>query len=275
MAPLRTLLLGALSLLASMQPAVVSAQNNSIEGWPIHNDGLNSVVQWDHYSIIVNGRRLFVFAGEWHYWRLPVPEMWVDILQKIKSAGFTGFTFYSNWGYHAPNSTTLDFTNGAHNFTSLYTIAKELGLYVLIRPGPYVNAEANAGGFPLWLTTGAYGTLRNNDSRYTDAWTPYFDEHASISSEYLVTKGENGLVYQIENEIGGQWKGSPTNRVPNPTATAYMELLEAAARRNGIDVPLTQNQPNMNSFSWSSDWAPGAGGKHNHHLMSKLLLTKP
>jgi len=75
-----------------------------------------------------------------------------------------------------------------------------------------------------------------------------FGEHASIGDEYQVTKGENGFVYQIENELGGQWKSSPTNRVPNPTATAYMELLEAAARRNGIDVPLTQNQPNMNSY---------------------------
>jgi hypothetical protein len=90
---------------------------------------------------------------------------------------------------------------------------------------------------------------------------PYMNEHARLSSDYLVTKGENGLVYQVENELGGQWRGSPTLRVPNPTATAYMELLEDAVRANGIDVPLTQNQPNMNSYSWSEDWAPGAGGK--------------
>jgi len=115
----------------------------------VHNDGLNSVVQWDHYSIIVNGRRLFVFAGEWHYWRLPVPEMWVDILQKIKSAGFTGFTFYSNWGYHAPNSTTLDFTNGAHNFTLLYTIAKELGLY----DPDQTRSRRQRRGNSRWLST--------------------------------------------------------------------------------------------------------------------------
>jgi hypothetical protein len=99
------------------------------------------------------------------------------------------------------------------------------------------------------------------------------NEHAKISSDYLVTKGENGLVYQVENELGGQWRGSPTLRVPNPTATAYMELLEDAVRANGIDVPLTQNQPNMNTYSWSEDWAPGAGKCSSKMTQGQNILT--
>ena len=53
--------------------------------WPIHNDGLNSVVEWDHYSLMVNGERLFFWSGEFHYWRIPVPELWRDIMEKIKA----------------------------------------------------------------------------------------------------------------------------------------------------------------------------------------------
>jgi len=193
-----------------------------------------------------------------HYWRIPVPELWRDVLEKAKASGFTAFAFYSHWGYHAPNATTLDFASGAHDFTELYKIAQELGLYIIIRPGPYVNAEANAGGFPLWLTTGAYGSLRNNDTRYTAAWTPFLSGFSSITSDYLVTKGGPGLVFQIENELGGQWSGA--NKVGNPNAIAYMQNLEATARANGIDVPLTQNQPNMNSKSWSQDYTPNLGG---------------
>lgn len=71
---------------------------------------------------------------------------------------------------------------------------------MLFRPGPYVNAEANAGGFPLWLTTGAYGTLRNNDTRYTAAWEPYFSKLSEIVSEYLITKGGNVILYQVSSE---------------------------------------------------------------------------
>jgi hypothetical protein len=52
--------------------------------WPIHNDGLNEAVEWDHYSLIVNGERLYMWSGEIHYWRLPVPELWRDVLEKVK-----------------------------------------------------------------------------------------------------------------------------------------------------------------------------------------------
>ena len=136
------LALGAVCSL-SLFTSPASAQNAT--QWPLHSNGLNDVVQWDHYSLKVNGRRLFVFSGELHYWRVPVPELWEDILQKIKASGFTAFAFYSHWGYHSPNPSTLYFT-GPYDFTRLFTIAKKIGLYVIVRPGPYVNAETNAGG---------------------------------------------------------------------------------------------------------------------------------
>jgi hypothetical protein len=65
----------------------VNAQNNTPSAWPLHDNGLNDVVQWDHYSFKVNGKRLFVFSGEIHYWRIPVYEVWEDLLEKIKAAG--------------------------------------------------------------------------------------------------------------------------------------------------------------------------------------------
>ena len=124
------------------------------------------------------------------------------------------------------------------------TLAKEIGLYMIIRPGPYVNAEANAGGFPLWVTTGKYGALRDNDSRYTAAWTPYMDEVSRIIKPHLITNGGNVVMFQIENELGNQWTNI-AKRINNVPAQQYMALLEANARKNGIDVPLTHNAPNM------------------------------
>lgn len=84
-----------------------------VSQWPLHDDGFNKVVQWDHYSFQINGQRIFIFSGEFHYWRIPVPGLWRDILEKIKAAGFTAFAFYSSWGYHAPNNHTVDFSTGA------------------------------------------------------------------------------------------------------------------------------------------------------------------
>ncbi|PQE31790.1 beta-galactosidase b protein [Rutstroemia sp. NJR-2017a WRK4] len=248
---LRSVLTSALALSGCI------AQNTTT--WPKHNNGLTTQVEWDHYSLIVNGERLFIWAGELHYWRIPVPELWVDILQKIKAAGFNTFALYSHWYYHNPNPDTLDFESGAHNFTRLFDLAAELGMYVIFRPGPYVNAESNAGAFPLWLTTGAYGALRNNDTRYTEAWKPFWETLSSIVVPYQITNGGNVLTYQIENELGSQWSGSPSKKIPNLSSVQYMEALEASARAQGITIPFQANDPNLNSDSWSKDFYDGYG----------------
>ncbi|CZS96523.1 related to Probable beta-galactosidase B [Rhynchosporium agropyri] len=251
--------------------------------WPIHNNTLNSVVEWDHYSYIIKGQRLFIWSGEVnifthdtfsgihqltrpqiHYWRIPVPELWRDILEKVKAAGFNAVSFYGHWGYHSAADGVVDFENGAHNFEILLEITKEIGLYVLFRPGPYVNAETNAGGFPGWLTTGAYGTLRNNDSRYTDAWKLYFTKYSEIVAKHQITRGGSVFIYQIENEYGNQWLDR-TARKPNLPAIAYMEALEKCARDAGIDVPLVHNNPNMNTKSWSKDYGAGFGGNVDNY----------
>ncbi|OAG06980.1 uncharacterized protein CC84DRAFT_1143190 [Paraphaeosphaeria sporulosa] len=249
----------ALAVLDSFVSSSASAQANTPSQYPLHDNGLNKVVQWDHYSFKVNGQRLFVYSGELHYWRIPVPEVWDDLLEKIKAAGFTAFAFYGNWAWHSATNQTLDFETGAHNFERLLETAKRVGLYVIVRPGPYVNAEANAGGFPLWLTTGAYGELRDDDPRYTAAWKPYFSKFSEITSKHLVTNGGNAIVYQIENEYGEQWDNVNT-KIPNAAAGRYMQSLEDTARENGIDVPLIANDPNMNTKSWSEDFAPNATG---------------
>lgn len=226
--------------------------------WPLHNNSLTTLVEWDHYSFKVNGQRLFVFSGEFHYWRFPVPELWRDLLEKVRAAGFNAFSIYGHWGYHSPSDGVLDFSTGAHDFTPILTLAQELGLYVIVRPGPYVNAETNAGGFPLWVTTGEYGTLRDNDPRYTAAWAPYWGNISSLIAPHLITNGGNVILFQIENELGEQWEDVAT-KTPNTAVDEYMQLLEDAARANGIDVPLTHNNPNMKTYSWSKDFSNVTG----------------
>lgn len=124
------------------------------------------------------------------------------------------------------------------------TLAKEIGLYMIIRPGPYVNAEANAGGLPLWATTGAYGKLRDNDPRYLEALTPYWANISKIIAPHLITNGGNVILYQIENEYAEQWLDEETQE-PNTSGQEYMQYLEDVARENGIDAPLIHNLPNM------------------------------
>lgn len=241
------------SLLLALQFCRFSLVSAQEEQYPILNDGQTDLVQWDHYSMIINGERMFIWSGEMHYWRIPVPELWLDILQKIKAAGFNTVSFYAHWGWHSAADGSLDFETGAHNISSLFTIAKDLGLYILFRPGPYINAETTAGGFPGWVTTGAYGSLRNNDTRYTEAWTPYWETMSSTVANHSITNGGNVVFYQIENEYGEQWTNISA-RTPNETAIAYMELLEASAKKSGIKIPTIANNPNLGSLAWSMDY---------------------
>jgi len=238
--------------------AVGAAQDDPSIDWPVHDNNITKLVQWDHHSFFVNGQRLFVFSGEFHYFRIPVPELWRDILEKVKAAGFNAFSIYNSWGYHNPVPGVIDFTHGAHNFTSIMTLAKELGMYLIIRPGPYINAEANGGGFPLWITTGEYGGLRDDDPRYKAAWEPYMSAIANVIRPHLITNGGNVILYQLENELNGPWKDIE-KRVDNPPIQTYMQDLYDNARKEGIDVPLTHNAPNMFGYSWSRDFSSAKG----------------
>src|SRR4051812_11385386 len=107
-------------------------------------------VTFDRYSLMVDGHRLYVWAGEFHYWRLPSPDLWRDVLQKMKAAGYNAATIYFDWGYHSPAPGKYDFT-GVRDVDRLLDIAAQVGIYVIARQGPYINAETDGGGFPGWL----------------------------------------------------------------------------------------------------------------------------
>lgn len=234
------------------------------QDWPISDTNYTNAVQWDHYSMIINGQRTFLFGGEMHPFRIPVPEMWNDILQKMKAMGMNSMSFYSHWGYHEPLPGELDFTNGAYNLTRLLEYASENGLFVTPRPGPYINGELNAGGLPLWITTGAYGDLRSNSTNFTEAWESYMSQMAKLVAPFQIHRNGTVISYQIENEYPEQWE-DVDEKVPNYPSISYMEALEANARENGIHVPFTHNSI-PDHVSWAKDYdTVGAGGNVDIH----------
>lgn len=171
---------------------------------------------------------------------------------------FNGIGLYEHWGWHAPNNETLDFENGAHDFARVFELAKEIGLYVIYRPGPYINAESNGGGFPGWLTTGEYGPLRDDNEKYTAAWKRYSEATVDYVRPHLITNGGPVIMWQLENEYGSQWLNRE-KKTANQSAVNYMELLQDSHREWDIDVPLTHNNPNMNTWAWSKDYSDTGG----------------
>ncbi len=187
-------------------------------------------VTYDRYSLKIDGQRLYIWSGEFQYWRLPSPSLWRDVLQKMKAAGFNTVTIYFDWGYHSPKKGVYDFT-GVRDINRLLDIAKEVGIYVIARPGPYINAETDSGGFPGWLTT-AKGRARSSDPAYTADYMEWLTQIDKILARHQWTNGTgNVILYQVENEL---YDGSSGMR-------EYMQNIERKARADGITVPFSGN----------------------------------
>ncbi|OLF17174.1 beta-galactosidase [Actinophytocola xanthii] len=200
-------------------------------------------VTYDRYSLKVDGERVFLWSGEFHYFRLPSQQLWRDVLEKIRAAGFTGVSLYFNWAYHSPAPGQYDFS-GVRDVDRLLDLTEELGLYTVVRPGPYINAEASGGGFPAWLKQ-VPGRARSSAPGYTEAYHEWLDHINPIIARHQVTRGGSVIAYNVENEYAAN------------TDAAYMQDLQDTARAAGIDVPITHNQ--CCDASWTPTWASGLG----------------
>ncbi|HYN96948.1 MAG TPA: beta-galactosidase [Pilimelia sp.] len=190
-------------------------------------------VTFDGYSFLIGGQRTYFWSGEFHYFRLPSPDLWRDILVKMKAAGFNATSLYFSWAYHTPRRGVYDFT-GVRDVDRLLSIATEVGIYVMARPGPYINAEVDGGGFPAWLTTQA-GRARSNAADYRAAADEWLSRINPIIARHQITNGGGTVVsYQVENEFYDT----------SAQADQYMEHLKQRARADGITVPLTGNHNN-------------------------------
>jgi beta-galactosidase GanA len=204
-------------------------------------EAANHTITWDRYSLSIDGQRVWLWSAEFHYFRLPSPELWRDVLEKLKATGFNAVSLYFSWAYHSPAPGVYDFS-GVRDVDRLLDIARDVGLYVLARPGPYINAELDSGGFPGWLST-QHGQARTHADDYQAAWEEWFDHvNPIIARHQLVDGGGSVVLFQIENEYD---RGD----------AFYMQELAAAARADGIKLPIFHNDKKRDLL-WSA--GPGA-----------------
>ncbi|PAZ12165.1 beta-galactosidase [Streptomyces sp. SA15] len=176
-------------------------------------DGLGHTVGFDRYSLLVDGKRLVLWSGEMHPFRLPSPSLWRDVLQKMRAHGHNAVSACLPWNYHSPAPGEYDFT-GVRDLDLFLRTAAETGLYVILRPGPYIDADVDGGGLPGWLTaTGARADTA--DPAYLAHADEWLTRVNSIAARHLFTKGRGTvLLYELEDRF------------------------RSKARADGIDVPL-------------------------------------
>ena len=188
-------------------------------------------VKFDKYSLIVDGERKFLKSGTLHYFRVFGEDEWKDRLSKMKSGGYNCVDLYLCWSFHNPKKDIWDF-EGYKNIRTLFQVAKDLNMFIILRPGPYINAEVSAGGLPYWLMKEKDVVLRNRidgDYTYSSAYMEHLkDWYGKVLP--IIKDFDNLIALQIENEYS-------TNGGENE----YIKELYQIVRSYGINVPIFHN----------------------------------
>ena len=174
---------------------------------------------------LYDGQPVTLISGAVHYFRT-VPEYWEDRLSKLKACGFNAVETYTCWNLHERREGQFDFS-GILDIERFIETAGRLGLFVILRPGPYICAEWDFGGLPSWLMSYPDLALRCDDPAYLEKVKPYYRELLSRVRPHLCTNGGNVIMMQVENEYGSYGDDS-----------IYLQKVVDIYRENDIDCLL-------------------------------------
>ncbi len=183
-------------------------------------------IRYDSHCFTINDRDTFIFSAAFHYPRCPRP-LWRDRLLKFKHAGFNTIESYVFWNYHEPEEGQADLAE----FEEFVSLIQELGFFMIVRPGPYVCAEWERGGFPSWVAAKRF-PLRSNEPESIKTSQHWYDEVLPIIRKHKVTVGGPIIMVQVENE----YDFSPP--MPDAEKRDYLGALARMVWNAGIDLPI-------------------------------------
>lgn len=149
---------------------------------------------------LMDNKPFQIISAELHYPRIP-REAWRDRMKKAKAMGINTIGTYVFWNIHEPNKGQYDFS-GNNDIVSFIKTAQEEGLWVIVRPSPYVCAEWEFGGYPYWLQNIKNLEVRSRDPKYLEVYKNYMMQVGEKLAPLQINHGGNVLMVQIENEYG-------------------------------------------------------------------------
>lgn len=176
-----------------------------------------------------------IYSGAMHYFRT-VPEYWEDRLTKLKAAGFNTVETYVCWNLHEKKPGEFDFS-GILDIEKYLEIAQKVGLYAIVRPGPYICAEWDFGGLPAWLLKDKNMQIRCMYPDYLKCVERFYKELLPRLVPHLESHGGNIIAMQVENEYGSYGNDKD-----------YLRYVEKLTRDCGIDCLLFTSDENTNNM---------------------------
>ena len=184
-----------------------------------------SLMRIEPDGLTLDGAPFYLASGDFHYFRV-LPGGWRRRLALMKDFGLTAVQTYVPWNLHEPRPGCFDFS-GRLDLAAFLRLCAEMGLYVLLRPSPYICSEWDLGGLPAWLLKTPDIALRTSDPRFMQPAARYLRRLCEEFVPFLSTRGGPVLAVAVENEYGSYGDDR-----------AYLREMTALLGECGVDVPL-------------------------------------
>ena len=221
-------------------------------------------------TFLLNGQPFVVKAAEVHYPRVPRPY-WEHRIQMCKALGMNAVCIYIFWNIHEQKEGQFDFT-GNNDVAEFCRLAQKNGMYVIVRPGPYVCAEWEMGGLPWWLLKKKDIKLRERD--------PYFMERVKIFEEKVgeqlapltIQKGGPIIMIQVENEYGSYGEDKPyVSEIRDCLRSIYGKELSLFQ----CDWSSNFEKNGLPDLTWTMNFGTGANIDNQFRRLGELRPNAP
>ncbi|KAF3969730.1 hypothetical protein ACB098_11G062300 [Castanea mollissima] len=168
----------------------------------LYTSSLGANISYDSHAIIIDGERRVILSGAIHYPRSTL-HMWPDLIQKAKDGGLDAIESYIFWARNEPQRRKYDFS-GNLDFVKFFKLVHEAGLYAILRIGPYITAEWNYGGVPVWVHNLPGVQIRTDNEVWKNEMQTFTTKIVNMCKEAGLFASQGGpiIISQIENEYG-------------------------------------------------------------------------
>ena len=220
-------------------------------------------------TFLLNGQPFVVKAAELHYPRIPKPY-WEHRIQLCKALGMNTICLYVFWNAHEPQPGVYDFT-GQNDLAEFCRLCQKNGMYIILRPGPYVCAEWEMGGLPWWLLKKKDIRLREDDPYFLERVALFEKEVAQQVAGLTVRHGGPIIMVQVENEYGSYGENKP-----------YVAKVRDIVRQHFGYVTLFQcdwssnfTKNGLDDLIWTMNFGTGANIEQQFARLKELRPDSP
>ncbi len=221
-------------------------------------------------TFLLNGKPFVVKAAEIHYPRIPRPY-WEHRIKMCKALGMNTVCIYIFWNIHEQQEGVFDFT-GNNDIAEFCRLAKKNGMYVIVRPGPYVCAEWEMGGLPWWLLKKKDIRLREQDPYFMERVDKFEEKVAEQLAPLTIQNGGPIIMVQVENEYGSYGEDK-----------AYVSAIRDTVRKYfGDKIALFQcdwssnfEKNGLDDMIWTMNFGTGANIKDQFRRLKQLRPDSP